>query len=53
MGNRGDKTAIAVVRKALEQKGMRFVSSASTVEKDVDNGSFTGTIEKFAAGIRK
>lgn len=53
MGNRGDKTAIAVVRKALEQKGMTFISSMSTVEKDVDNGSFTGALEKFAAGIRK
>ena len=53
MGNRGDQSAIAVVRKALEQKGMKFVSSASTVEMDVDSGSFQGSIEKFAAGIRK
>jgi flavodoxin len=53
MGGRGDQSAIAVVRKALEGKGMRFVSSASTIERDVDSGSFAGTIEKFAAGIRK
>lgn len=53
MGNRGDQSAIAVVRNALEKKGMKFVSSASTVEKDVDSGLFMGTIEKFAAGIRK
>ncbi|MGD1004554.1 MAG: NAD(P)H-dependent oxidoreductase [Methanoregulaceae archaeon] len=53
MGGRGDQSAIAVVRKALEHKGMKFVSSASTIEKDVDSGSFMGTIEKFAAGIRK
>ncbi|HUH78422.1 MAG TPA: NAD(P)H-dependent oxidoreductase [Methanoregula sp.] len=52
MGGRGDQSAIAVVRKALEKKGMKFVSSASTVEKDVDSGSFSGTLEKFAAGIR-
>jgi multimeric flavodoxin WrbA len=53
MGGRGDQSAIAVVRKALERKGMKFVSSASTVEKDVDSGSFVGTVEKFAADIRK
>lgn len=53
MGNRGDQSAIAMVRAALEKKGMKFISSASTIEKDVDNGSFMGTIEKFAAGIRK
>jgi flavodoxin len=52
MGGRGDQTAIAVVRKALERKGMTFGSSASTIEKDVDAGSFTGTLETFAAGIR-
>ncbi len=53
MGGRGDATAIVVVRKALEKKGMRFVSSASTIEKDVDGGSFAGTLEKFAGGIRR
>ena len=53
MCGRGDQTAIAVVRKALERKGMKFVSSASTIEKDVESGSFSRTIEHFAAGIRK
>ena len=53
MGGRGDQSAVAVVRKTLEKKGMMFVSSASTIEKDVDSGSFTGTLEKFAAGIRQ
>jgi flavodoxin len=53
MGGRGDQGAIAMVRKALEQKGMKFVSSSSTIEKDVDSGSFSGTIEKFAASVRK
>ncbi len=51
MGGRGDQTAIAVVKKALEQKGMKFVSSASTIEKDVDSGSFMRAVETFAAGI--
>ena len=53
MGGRGDKSAIAVVRKALENKGMMFGSSASTIEKDVDAGNFTATLETFTAGIRK
>jgi flavodoxin len=53
MGGRGDKSAVAVVRKALERKGMTFVSFTSTIEKDVESGSFTGTLENFAAGIRK
>jgi flavodoxin len=53
MGNRGDQSAIAVVRTALEKKGMKFVSSASTIEKDVESGSFMETVENFAAGIRK
>jgi len=53
MGGRGDQSAIAIVRTALERKGMKFISSASTIEKFVENGSFTGTIEKFADAIRK
>ena len=52
-GGRGDQPAIARVRKTLERKGMKFVSSASTIEKDVESGSFAGTLEQFAAGIRK
>jgi flavodoxin len=53
MGGRGDQSAIAVVKKALEGKGMKFISSATTIEKDVDSGSFARTIEAFAADIRQ
>ena len=53
MGGRGAEGAIASVKQQLEKKGMRFVSSASTVERDVDSGAFTATVEKFAAGILK
>jgi len=53
MGGQGDQSAIAVVRTALEKKGMKFGTSASTLEKDVDSGSFLGTLENFAAAIRK
>ena len=45
MGGRGDQSAIAIVRKRLEGKGMKFLSSASTIEKDVESGSFTGPSE--------
>jgi flavodoxin len=53
MGGRGSEGAIAAVKKQLEKKGMRFVSSAATVEREVDNGAFTATIDMFAAGILK
>jgi len=53
MGGRGSEGAIAAVKKQLEKKGMRFVSSAATVEREVDNGAFTATIDTFAAGILK
>ena len=53
MGGRGDQSAIARVRRALERKGMIFASSASTIEKDVESGSFMTTIERFAAGIQQ
>ncbi len=41
------------VRKELEKKGMRFVSSATTIERDVDSGAYLATVEAFAAGIRR
>jgi flavodoxin len=53
MGGSGDQSAIAVVKTALEKKGMKFVSSATTLEKDVESGAFSPVIEKFAAGVRK
>jgi menaquinone-dependent protoporphyrinogen IX oxidase len=53
MGGRGSESAIAVVRKHLEKKGMRFGSSAATVERDVDRGAYTTTVERFAGSILK
>ncbi len=53
MGGRGAEGAIALVRKHLEEKGMRFVSSAWTVEAEVESGAFMAKVEAFAAGIRK
>jgi len=53
MGGRGSEGAIASVRTQLEKKGMRFVSSAVTIERDVDSGAFTATVDTFAARILK
>jgi menaquinone-dependent protoporphyrinogen IX oxidase len=53
MGKSGSESAIAVVRKELEKKGMHFVSSAATIESDVDSGAYSATVQTFAAGIQK
>jgi flavodoxin len=53
MGGRGSEGAIAAVKNPLEKKGMRFVSSAATVERDVDSGAYTATVKTFATGIQK
>ncbi|KDE55816.1 hypothetical protein EI28_04180 [Methanoculleus sp. MH98A] len=51
MGGSGGENAVEIVRKSLEAKGMRFVSSAVTVESEVDAGRFGPTIEEFARTI--
>jgi flavodoxin len=53
MGGRGSEGAVAAVKNQLEKKGMRFVSSAATIERDVDSGAFAATVDTFAAGILK
>jgi NAD(P)H-dependent FMN reductase len=51
MGGRGAEKAIAHMRKHMEAKGMRFVSSAFTLEAEVDAGSFVPKIAEFAKTI--
>ena len=51
MGGQGADTATAVVRKHLESKGMRFISSAATLERDVESGTYIAQIKLFAAAI--
>jgi flavodoxin len=51
MGGRGAEKAIAHMRKLLEAKGMQFVSSAATLESEVDLGSFVPKIEELARTI--
>lgn len=53
MAGRGSEGTIAAVRKELEKKGMHFMSSATTMEQDVDSGAFMATVEAFAAGVKK
>lgn len=53
MGGSGAESAVEIVRRSLEAKGMRFVSSAVTVESDVDAGRFGPTIEEFARTIAR
>jgi hypothetical protein len=51
MGKSGAEKAIAHMRKRLEAKGMQFVSSAFTLESEVDMGSFMPKIEQLAKTI--
>jgi len=51
MGKSGAEKAIAHMRKRLEAKGMQFVSSAATLESEVDLGSFVPKIEELAKTI--
>ncbi len=51
MKSAGADRTIAQVRKALEKKGMRFVSSTYTVESEVEANLFVGNVVSFARGI--
>jgi flavodoxin len=46
-----DKT-IAQIRKVLENKGMKFISSTYTLEEDVEAGKFHETVSEFARTIK-
>ncbi|MDI6719728.1 MAG: NAD(P)H-dependent oxidoreductase [Methanomicrobiales archaeon] len=49
----GVAKAVAAVRGPLERKGMRFVSSASTLEANVDADAIDTVLAEFADTIRK
>ncbi|MCE5338149.1 MAG: hypothetical protein LLF90_05630 [Methanomicrobiaceae archaeon] len=51
MRGSGAEKAVVIVRKSLEAKGMRFVSSATTLESEVDAGRFGPAIEEVARTI--
>jgi flavorubredoxin len=50
-GMPGSDHPILVVQQQLEKKGMHFVSSAVTLEKDVDSGLYEDTVRRFADKI--
>ncbi|MBN1167213.1 MAG: NAD(P)H-dependent oxidoreductase [Methanospirillaceae archaeon] len=52
MGGRGADSAIAVIRKRLEKKGMIFKSSVYTIEKNVESGEFKEKASTFARAIQ-
>jgi flavodoxin len=53
MRESGAEATIAQVRKALEKKGMRFVSSTYTLQDEVEAGRFREKIASFADGITR
>jgi flavorubredoxin len=53
MASSGAENAIAIIRNELEQKGMRFVASLVTLEKEVDNAMIGDRVDLFAAEIQK
>lgn len=52
MGGIGGKRVVRKVRGILESKGMQFVASAITVEKQVNAGNYGETLSEFARKVR-
>ncbi|MDD1713719.1 MAG: hypothetical protein LUQ61_00490 [Methanoregulaceae archaeon] len=52
MGGSGGGWVVRKARAILEGKGMSFVASAETIEKDVDAGKYYETVEEFAKKIQ-
>ncbi|MDD1674283.1 MAG: NAD(P)H-dependent oxidoreductase [Methanomicrobiales archaeon] len=52
MGGSGADRVISSVRTMLERKGMQFVASAQTIEKDVEAGNVTATLDTFTRQIQ-
>ena len=52
MGRSGGEKTIQQTRKALEKKGMQFVSSAMTIEAEVEANNFSEIVSK-TGGINK
>ena len=53
MGKSGAEKTINQIRNELEKKGMKFVSSAFTLEKDVNEGNFDDKTSKLVETIKK
>lgn len=53
MGRSGGEKTIQQTRKALEKKGMQFVSSAMTIEAEVESNNFSEIVSELAESIKK
>ena len=53
MASAGAENAIVIIRSELEQKGMRFVTSLVTLEKEVDNSMIGDKVDRFVAEMQK
>ncbi len=51
MGGSGGDKVVAIVRKILEAKGMKFTTSAQFIEKEVEAGQIDETLDRFGARI--
>ncbi|MCK9297568.1 hypothetical protein HL657_00730 [Methanoculleus sp. YWC-01] len=51
MGGSGGENAVAIVKKGLEERRMRFISSAVTLEREVDAGRFGPVVDELARTI--
>ncbi len=52
MGGSGAERVTAIIRKMMEAKGMEFVASAVTLEKEVDANQFDTKLTEFAEKIQ-
>lgn len=53
MKSSGAEGAIRDIREILEKKGMRFIASIATLEREVENNTFGEKLERFAGEIGK
>ena len=53
MSQSGGEETITMIRRDLEKKDMQFVSSAITIEKEVESGNYKDTISKLADSINE
>jgi menaquinone-dependent protoporphyrinogen IX oxidase len=53
MRGSGAEKTLEKIRDALEKKDMRFISSAVTVEEEVEAGEFDQTVSKLVESIKK
>jgi len=51
MGGSGGDKVVEIVRQILEAKGMKFVTSAQFIEKEVEAGKFEEPLDQFVTKI--